>query len=152
MSKAKKKSQVKELKIRDAQFALRLVMRKTGMAGIVYRRQLDEKGRDRLKRIGAISPLAFTASVPLLRDVLGLKGNRKFRTGPFYPLGKDEGAKVACFALLAHRISDADRLFKASLNIRNADSTEVAWWLGRITRDHGIRALRALRILLEAVK
>ncbi|GAI28825.1 unnamed protein product, partial [marine sediment metagenome] len=54
--------------IRLAPFALRVVQRKDGKAAIVSQRKADEKGRDRLQRLAAISPLAFTASIPLLRD------------------------------------------------------------------------------------
>jgi hypothetical protein len=36
--------------------------------------------------------------------------------------------------------------------MRSADATEAAWWLGLMNRRDGRRAVRALRILAEAVK
>ena len=49
------------MRIREAGFALRVVRRRQGVAAIVYRRTLDEKREERLTRIAAIGPLAFTA-------------------------------------------------------------------------------------------
>lgn len=60
----------REKLIRAAPFALRVVQRKGGKAAIVYRRRADAQGRDRLQRVAAISPLAFTAATPLLRDAV----------------------------------------------------------------------------------
>ena len=39
----------------------------------------------------------------------------------------------------------------AADNLKHADGTEAAWWLGLLTRQDNLRALRALRILTEAV-
>jgi len=139
------------MKIRDAQFALRVVQRKTGLAGIVYRRKLDKNGNNRLKRIGSISSLAFTASKSFLREATGISKDNELKPGPYYPLDNDWGAKVACFAIIASGLSDPERLVKASSNLRYADPNETAWWLGRLTRDNSSRTLRALRILMEAV-
>ena len=142
----------KKLKIREAQFALRVVQRKTGLAGIVCRRKPDKNGYNRLQRIGAISPIAFTASMPFLREATDFGKNENLKPGPFYPLDNDWGSKVACFALTSSGLSNPDRLIKSASNLRNADPNETTWWLGRLTRDNNSRALRALRILTEAVK
>jgi len=158
----------------NAPFALRITQRKEGKAAIVYQRRPDGKGRDRFQRIGAISPLAFTASVSLLRaavtrssfkssggdrnstarDSFKEKESTKevLMTGPFHPLDADWGARVACFAILSSGLRDAERLFRSSGHLRHADANEAAWWLGMLTRDEGVRPLRALRILTEAVQ
>ena len=44
------------------------------------------------------------------------------------------------------------RLGKAGNHFVSADAAEAAWWLGFLTRDDNLRALRALRILVEAVE
>jgi len=36
--------------------------------------------------------------------------------------------------------------------LRRADATEAAWWLGLMSGARRARAVRALRILLEAVR
>ena len=56
------------MKVREAPFALRVVDRQAGRSGVVYRRRPDIRGRDRLQKVGALSPLAFSAAVPLLRE------------------------------------------------------------------------------------
>ncbi len=167
--------------IRQAPFALRIVQRKTGKAAIVYRRKADKKGVDRLQRVAAISPLAFTAATPLLREAasrfdfdtpsatqskdfdksktlgteLNPAENQKNLTltvGPFHPLDADYGARVSCFALIATGLRDGERLTRAANHLRHADPNEAAWWFGLLTRDDNARALRALRILTEAVQ
>jgi len=158
--------------VRAAPFALRVVQRKDGKAAIVYRRRADVQGPDRLQRVAAISPLAFTAATPLLRDAVSKsqietseysRGNQEatqdrpanpteLTTGPFHPLDADWGARVACFALVAAGLRDGERLILAASHLRYADPDEAAWWLGRLTRDDNVRALRALRILTEAVQ
>ena len=142
------------MNIREAPFALRVVRRRTGEAAIVYRRRLTEKKEERLDRIGAIGPLAFSAGSGLLRAaVRALAGQRaKLSTGPFHPLDPDWGARVACYALVARGLRNASRLYKAAENLRAADGAEAAWWFGILTGGRGRRAVRALRILVEAVQ
>ena len=140
--------------IRQAAFALRVVRRNKGYAGILYRRRLDKKGRERLIKISPVGPLAFSAGTSLLRAAIRANGNPqgKLTTGPFHPLNEDWGARVGCYALIASGLRNAERLHKAAMNLRYADGTEAAWWLGLMTRPGGKRAIRALRILTEAVK
>ena len=147
------------LKVRQAPFALRVVDRKEGQAAIVYRRRADGAGHDRLQRVAAVAPLAYTAGLPLLRTAVaksqegGAKVNGlRLQTGGFYALDQDWGARVACFGLVAAGLRDAERLGKAGRHLAAADAAEAAWWLGMVTRDDAHRALRALRILLEAVE
>jgi len=144
--------------IRNAPFALRIVHRKGGSAAIVYRRKAIN-GHDHLQRIAALSPLAFTAAASLLRDAIMyslVAGNTPpplpLQAGPFYPLNADWGARVACFALLAAGLRDGERLLRAADHLRHADPDEAAWWLGLLTRQDNLRALRAFRIITEAVE
>jgi hypothetical protein len=154
------------LKVREAPFALRVVERKDGHAAIVYRRRADRQGRDRLQRVAAVAPLAYTAALPLLRQAVSKSQEahngtgrtadrapgRKLDAGRFYALDQDWGARVACYGLVASGLRDAERLSQAGRHLYAADAAEAAWWLGLITRDEGARALRALRILVEAVE
>jgi hypothetical protein len=144
----------REVKIRDASFALRVVRRREGEAGILYRRTLDVKRQERFTRIAPISPLAFSAGAALLRAAVRATSGPHVRltTGPFHPLDPDWGARVAGYARVVSGLRNADRLHQAAANLQHADPTEAAWWLGVMTRDTSRRALRALRILLEAVK
>jgi len=140
--------------IRRASFALRVVRRRAGTAAIVYRRRLDEKGQERLKRVASIGPLAFSAAQPLLREAISATNGRRARLapGPFLPLNDDWGARVACYALVARGLRNPARLHRAALSLRRADPTEAAWWFGLASRPGGKRAVRALRILTEAVQ
>lgn len=140
--------------IRQANFALRVVRRRAGDAGILYRRTLTENQDERLTRIAAISPLAFSAGAGLLRDaVRAMSGKPKLQYGPFHALDPDWGARVACYSLVAAGLRNASRLHRAADNLRHADGTEAAWWFGlMVNRSSGKRAVRALRILVEAVK
>jgi hypothetical protein len=142
------------MNVRQASFALRVVRRRAGDAAIIYRRRVTEKGAERLDRIAPISPLAFSAGGSLLRGaVRALAGpSAKLTTGPFHPLDVDWGARVACYALVAAGLRNADRLHRAATNLQHADGTEAAWWFGLMTQTSGKRARRALRILVEAVK
>lgn len=142
------------MKVREASFALRVVRRRTGDAGILYRRRLTPKGEERLDRIAPISPLAFSAGAPLLRAAVRAAAGTSARltTGPFHPLDEDWGARVACYALVAAGLRNAERLHRAAVNLQHADGTEAAWWLGLMARPGGKRAVRALRILVEAVR
>lgn len=142
------------MNIRQASFALRVVRRRTGDAAILYRRRLTPKGEERLDRVGPVSPLAFSAGASLLRTaVREIAGpSTKLTTGPFHPLDADWGARVACYALVAKGLRNADRLHRAAVNLHHADATEAAWWLGLMARPNGKRTVRALRILVEAVK
>jgi len=141
--------------IRQANFALRVVRRNTGDAAILYRRTLTENHEERLTRIAAISPLAFSAGAGLLRKAVRDSSGKSTRLayGPFHPLDPDWGARVACYALVAQGLRNANRLHRAADNLRHADGTEAAWWFGlMVNRASGKRAVRALRILVEAVK
>ncbi len=142
------------MRIREATFALRVVRRRGGDAGILYRRTLDAKRQERLTRIGPISPLAFSAGAGLLRSAVRATAGSQARltTGPFHGLDPDWGARVACYAKTAAGLRNADRLQRAASNLQHADATEAAWWFGVITRDSSRRAVRALRILIEAVR
>ena len=142
------------MKVRQASFALRVVRRRAGKAAILYRRRLTKKGNERLDRVAPISPLAFSAGMSLLRRaVRQVNGaGAKLSTGPFHPLDEDWGPRVACYALVASGLRNAERLHRAAANLQHADSAEAAWWLGLMARPKGKRAVRALRILVEAVK
>lgn len=142
------------MKVREASFALRVVRRRTGDAAILYRRRLTSRGAERLDRVGAVSPLGFAAGAPLLRAAVRAIGGpgAKLTSGPFLPLDADWGAKVACYSLISSGLRNADRLNRAAQNFHGADGTEAAWWLGLMSRRDGKRAVRALRILAEAVK
>ena len=140
--------------VREASFALRVVRRRSGDAAILYRRLLTEKHEERLTRIGAISPLAFSAGAGLLREaVRAMSGaGTRLTTGPFHPLDPDWGARVACYTLVCRGLRNAGRMHKAAENLRRADGAEAAWWFGIMGRPNGKRTVRALRILVEAVK
>lgn len=142
------------MKIRDASFALRVVRRRSGDAGILYRRRLTPRNRERLDRIAPISPLAFSAGAPLLRAAVRetVGSAARLTTGPFHPLDTDWGARVACYALVASGLRNPDRLHRAAAHLQQSDGTEAAWWFGLMNRPTGKRAVRALRILAEAVK
>lgn len=139
---------------RQASFALRVVRRRQGDAAILYRRSLDAQRRERLTRIASLSPLAFTAGTPLLRAAVRATEGPKagLSTGPFHPLDKDWGARVACYALVASGLRDGERLRRAAANLQRSDPTEAAWWFGALAGNQRRRAVRALRILVEAVK
>jgi hypothetical protein len=138
--------------VRDASFALRIVKRKAGTAAIIYRRSLKTTGEERLTRIAAIGPLAYSAGASLLRASVRGTNVAKFAPGPFYPLDQDFGARVACFALVASGLRNATALHNAADSLKRADATEAAWWLGLMSGARRVRAIRALRILVEAVK
>lgn len=142
------------MKVRQASFALRVVRRRVGDAAVLYRRRLTLKGEERLDRVASISPLAFSAAAPLLRAAVGSVAGVGVRltTGPFHPLDEDWGARVACYALVAVGLRNPERLHRAASHLQHADGTEAAWWLGLMARPGGKRAVRALRILVEAVK
>ena len=59
---------------------------------------------------------------------------------------------MGCYGLVAAGLRDANRMHQAAANLHHADGTEAAWRLGLMTRPGGKRAIRALRILVEAVK
>ena len=141
------------MKIRQASFALRVVHRRTGTAAVLYRRRLTPGGKEKLDRVGALSPLAFTAAASLLREAVRSNegASAKLDTGPFHPLDPDWGARVACLTLVARGLRNAERLHRAALELQHADGAEAAWWLGLMMNSHSRRAVRALRILLEAV-
>ncbi|MBI3099181.1 MAG: hypothetical protein HYY93_13210 [Planctomycetes bacterium] len=142
------------LKVRNASFALRVVRRRAGDAAVLYRRRLTIRGDERLDRVASISPLAFSAAAPLLRAAVAAVAGpgARLTTGPFHPLDADWGARVACYAIVASGLRNPERLHRAVSHLQHADGTEAAWWLGLMTRPGGKRAVRALRILVEAVK
>ena len=63
-----------------------------------------------------------------------------------------ESIAAARAFFVASGLRNADRLHKAAMNLQHADGTEAAWWLGLMARQAGKRTVRALRILVEAVK
>lgn len=140
--------------IREATYALRVVRRRGGDAAIVYRRRVNRRHEERFDRIAAISPLAFTSGTGLLKSAIrALAGaSAKLTTGAFHPIDPDWGARTACYALVAAGLRNASRLHTAAENLRRADGVEAAWWFGLIEGSHRKRAVRALRILVEAVK
>ena len=140
------------MSVRAASFALRIVKRKTGAAAIIYRRSLKTNGAERLTRVAALGPLAYSAGASLLRAAVRGMGVTKFVPGPFYPLDEDGGARIACYSLVARGLRNASALHSAADNLKRADGTEAAWWLGLMSGHKRIRAVRALRILIEAVK
>ena len=142
------------MRVREASFALRVVRRRAGDAAILYRRRLLTRGQERLDRVAAISPLAFAAGAALLRaSIREISGpSAKLTTGPFHPLDHDWGARVACYALVARGLRNGERLGRCASNVQHSDATEAAWWMGLLVRRNSKRAVRALRILTEAVK
>jgi hypothetical protein len=71
--------------------------------------------------------------------------------GPYQPLRADWGARVACYALVARGLRDPERLARAARRIQDMPGPDAAWWVGQLTGEQADRALRALRILSEAV-
>lgn len=142
------------MKVRQATFALRVVRRRTGDAAVIYRRSLTSTQQERLTRVKSVSPLAFTAGTALLRAAVRATAGQgqKLTTGPFHPLDADWGARVACYALVAAGLRNPERLHRAAASLQHADGAEAAWWFGLMTNTKGKRAVRALRILVEAVK
>jgi hypothetical protein len=143
------------MRIRKASFALRLVRRRAGDAAIVYRRSLDEKMCERLNRVAAISPLGLASASLLVKQAVKAslpEGKRlKLEPGPFFPLDDDWGARIACYAMVASGLRNADRLHKAASHLQSSDPGEAAWWFGLMRNGRQRRTRRALRILLEAV-
>jgi hypothetical protein len=148
------KSRSEERALREADFALRPITRSDGAAAIVYRRMADPAGRDRLQRVGAIAPLAYTAGLGLLREATGQQrgAGLGLADGQYHPVSRDWGARLACYAIVSAGLRDGERLRRTALHLRRADGDEAAWWLGLLLSDHENRALRALRILTEAVE
>lgn len=148
--------------VREASFALRIVKRKSGTAAIIYRRSLKTTGEERLSRVAAIGPLAFSAGKSLLCASVRLSACvhaqagganvTKLVPGPFYPLDEDFGARVACYSLVARGLRNASSMHNAADALKRADATEAAWWFGLMSGTRRVRAIRALRILVEAVK
>lgn len=140
--------------VREASFALRVVRRKAGDAAILYRRTLNRRMEERLTRITSMSPLAFTAGLPLLRTAVRAAGGTATRlaAGPFHPLDPDWGARVACYALVASGLRNGDRLHRAAMHLKDADAAETAWWFSVMYRSNGKTGVRALRVLTEAVR
>ena len=143
------------MSVREAAFALRVVRRRNGDAGILYRRTLTAARVERLTRIRAISPLAFGAAMPLLRAAIRASGGTataRLATGPFHPLDADWGARVACYALVVSGLRDGTRMTRAAGHLKDSDAAEAAWWFAAMTRRDGRRSIRALRIITEATK
>jgi hypothetical protein len=138
--------------VRQAPFALRVVRRRSGDAAILYRRSLNKRLEERLTRITSISPLAFTAGLPLLRNAVRAAGGSRLAPGPFHALDPDWGARVACYALVASGLRNGDRLQRAATHLKDADAAEAAWWFALMYRNGGKRGVRALRVLIEAVR
>ncbi len=49
-------------------------------------------------------------------------------------------------------LRNAERLHRSAMNLQRADGAEAAWWFGLMENGTRKRVVRALRILLEAVK
>ena len=138
--------------LRTAPFALRVVRRKGNLTAIVYRRTLNGRRLDRLARLATIGPTAFASATPLLRAAVQASGQgTRLEPGPYLPLDAAWGARLACLGFIAAGLRDASRLILTARRLRDADPSEAAWWLGQMASPSGIRAIRALRILLEAV-
>lgn len=140
--------------LRGAPFALRVVRRSGGPAGIVYRRMAAPGRPDRLTNIASLSPLAFIAGRSLVnaasRSLVGRQPS--LEPGPFIPLDLDWGARLACFAHVSAGLREADRIARAASALQHSSGTEAAFWLGLIERDPSSRTIRALRILTEATQ
>lgn len=138
--------------LRAAPFAVRVVRREGNLTAIVYRRTLNGRRLDRLARLTTIGPTAFASATPLLRAAVQSAGQgARLDPGPYLPLDAAWGARVACLGFIAAGLRDASRLILTARRLRDADPSEAAWWLGQMAAPSGIRAVRALRILLEAV-
>jgi hypothetical protein len=138
---------------RDAPFAVRAVQRASGVAAIIYRRRVNDRMEERFDRVAALSPLAFTAAGGLVRAAVKAAGGPiRLQPGPYQPLDADWGARVAGFAIVARGLRDARRLSKSAEHFRTADPAEAAAWFGRMQDGRGLRWVRALRIITEAVK
>jgi hypothetical protein len=138
---------------RDAPFAVRAVQRASGVAAIIYRRRVNDRMEERFDRVAALSPLAFTAAGGLVRAAVKAAGGPiRLKPGPYQPLDADWGARVAGFAIVARGLRDARRLSKSAEHFRTADPAEAAAWFGRMQDGRGLRWVRALRIITEAVK
>jgi len=72
--------------------------------------------------------------------------------GPFKPLDAQWGVRIACYALVTAGLRDGERMLLAAEHIRHANPDQLAWWLGLLLQRDNVRALRALRILTEAVQ
>ena len=108
--------------------------------------------RSHYARLAEIGPLAYTAGSILLRDVnCGKKPAGPTPPRTYEPIDDDTGARVASYAMIASGLRDADRLQRAATSLRHADGAEAAWWLGLMADGRRVRALRSLRILVEAV-
>lgn len=137
----------------ESTFALRFIRRSNGDATVIYRRTLNARGKHRYARLAEIGPLASTAGSILLRDATGGKkpaGPTPDRT--YLAVDDDTGARIACYAMVASGLRDAERLQQAAASLRQADGAEAAWWLGMMADGRRVRAVRALRILVEAVE
>lgn len=143
--------------VREAPYAVRFFQRSDGLVAVVYRRQANEKGQDRLARVSRISPLALRAATGFVRQAVAASANRNgrrtasFSPGPCFPLDHAWGPRLACYALVTAGLRDAERLMRAAAHLRSAHPEEAAWWLGLLLQRDNVRALRALRILTEAV-
>jgi hypothetical protein len=138
---------------RDAPFAVRAVQRASGVAAIIYRRRVNDRMEERFDRVAALSPLAFTAAGGLLRAAVKAAGGpARLQPGPYQPLDADWGARIAGFGIVARGLRDARRLSKSAEHFRTADPAEAAAWFGRMQDGRGLRWVRALRIITEAVK
>jgi hypothetical protein len=146
--------------LRNAPFAVRITRRDGNLAATIYRRTLNSRRLNRLARLTAIGPAAFTAATPLLRAALNAADRAalnaadrtaRFDPGPYLPIDANWGVRLACFGLVGTGLRDTSRLVQTARRLRDADATEASWWLGQMTSPTGPRAVRALRILLEAV-
>jgi hypothetical protein len=137
---------------------VRFVQRNDGLAATVYRRQADNEGRDRLMCIAKINPLGVRSATGLLRQAVADSAGRHARArkpiavGPCRPLDAEWGPRVACYAVVVAGLRDPERLMNAARHLQRSSSDEAAWWLGLMDYGRNRRAVRALRILTEAVE
>lgn len=144
--------------IRQSPYALRFFQRSDGLGAVVYQRRATRNGHDRLARVAAIGSLAVQAGSSLLRAAVhdcapsSAAFPAPLAPGPCRPLNAEWGPRVACYAIVAAGLRDAERLMRSAAHFRAANPDEAAWWLGLLLQPDNVRALRALRILTEAVE
>ena len=61
-------------------------------------------------------------------------------------------ARDAGYAMVAAGLRNAARLHRAAEKLRHADPVEAACWFGLMANGGGRRAVRAMRMLVEAVR
>ena len=139
-------------------FAVKVFKRKEGLGAIVYRWQASDQGEDHLTPVASLTPIAYQAALSLLREAVresadeGDKATVSLTPGQYLQVDSTWGPRLATAALVCTGLRDIERMAVACGHLRHMNGGIAAWWLGRLLwRDNG-RALRALRILVEAVQ